>query len=280
MRKWDSKKMKLKTFVPNLKRWIGRYVGQFASVDPDIQAALDLKLAHTRRVSDAAKDIGKSEGLFGEALHMAEVTALLHDIGRFEQFQKYKTFSDAKSEDHAALGVHVIQKEGILQSIEDEKAQIILEAVRCHNKAALPVTENATGLFFMKLLRDADKVDIWYVVTDYYRRAHERRNETLELNLPDAPWVSDAVCRSLMEGDIVQMKDMRTLNDFKLLQLGWIYDVNFKRTFEIVKERRYLEQIRGALPEKSIPIDAVYQRALAYLDEKTGDTQTKKGAAP
>ena len=29
---------------------------------PTSKAALDLKLAHTRRVSDAIKDIGKSEG--------------------------------------------------------------------------------------------------------------------------------------------------------------------------------------------------------------------------
>ena len=271
--------MEFETFVPNLKRWIERYVAQFASADPDIQAALDLKLAHTRRVNDAIKDIGKSEGLSRDALYLAEATALLHDIGRFEQFQKYKTFSDARSEDHAALGVHVIKKEGILQPIDDEKAQMILKAVQYHNKAALPVTEKGTGPFFMKLLRDADKVDIWYVVTDYYRHAREKRNETLELNLPDAPRVSDAVCRSLIKGDIIQMKDLKTLNDFKLLQIGWIYDVNFKRTFEIVKERRYLEQIRKALPERSNSIDAVYRRALAYLDAKIGDTQTKEGVA-
>ena len=274
--------MELKTFMPELKRWLKRYVAQYASADPDIQEALDLKLAHTRRVSDAVKDIGKSEGLFGEALCMAETTALLHDIGRFEQFQKYKTFSDARSEDHAALGVDVIEKEGILQSIDNEKAQMILKAVWYHNKAALPVMENGTGLFFMKLLRDADKVDIWHVVTDYYRHARERRSEAIELNLPDAPQVSDAVCCSLMKGDIVQMKDLKTLNDFKLLQMGWIYDVNFKRTFEIVREKRYLEQIRKALPERSTRIDTVYQRALAYLDVRTVDRQknTKEGVAP
>ena len=109
------------------------------------------------------------------------------------------------------MGVHVIKKEGILQPIDNDKAQMILKAVQYHNKAALPVTENETALFFMRLLRDADKVDIWYVVTDYYRHAHEGRNETLELNLPDAPRVSDAVCHSLMKGNIVQMKDMKNL---------------------------------------------------------------------
>ena len=259
--------------LPKLRLWIERYVAQYTSADPDIQAALDLKLAHTKRVSHAIQDIGKSEGLLGEALCLAEITALLHDIGRFEQFQRYKTFSDLKSEDHAALGVYVIKKERLLQSIKEEMAQMILNIIMYHNKATLPTTEKARELFFMKLLRDADKVDIWHLVTDYYRHAHERRNQTIELNLPDTPEVSDAVYRSLMKGDIVRMKDLRTLNDFKLFQLGWIYDVNFRRTFRIVKERRYLEQIRKALPKKSNPIDEVYQRTMAYLDKRASDTQ-------
>ena len=126
----------------------------------------------------------------------------------------------------------------------------------------------------MKLLRDADKVDIWRVVTDYYRDARHERNQTIELNLPDTPSISDAVCRSLMKGNIVKMADLETLNDFKLLQIGWIYDVNFHRTFQIVQERGYLEKIRQALPSGSIRIKAVYERALAYLDLKANKRQS------
>ena len=265
--------MELGTLLPKLKAWIEHYAARYTSPDPDVQAALDLKLAHTKRVGHAIEDIGKSEGLWGEELCLAEITALLHDIGRFEQFKRYKTFADLKSEDHAALGVYVIEEERLLQSVNEKTAQMILKAVMHHNKAVLPSTENGRALFFMKLLRDADKVDIWHVVTDYYRHAHERRNQTIEMNFPDTPEVSDAVYYSLMKGDIVQTSDLKTLNDFKLFQLGWIYDVNFKRTFQIVKERKYLEQIREALPKKSDPIDEVYQRAIAYLYKKTGDTQ-------
>ena len=96
-------RMNLKTFIPELKNRFEQYVKQFASPDPNIQAALDLKQAHTRRVCEAIVDIG-------EDLLMAEATALLHDIGRFEQFRRYKTFSDARSENHALLGVKVIQE--------------------------------------------------------------------------------------------------------------------------------------------------------------------------
>ena len=263
--------MNLKTFIPELKNRFEQYVKQFASPDPNIQAALDFKQAHTRRVCKAILDIGCHEGLKGEDLHMAEATALLHDIGRFEQFRRYKTFSDARSENHALLGVRVIQENAILEGIDSQTTRTIVRAVKCHNRAFLPVRENGRGLFFMKLLRDADKVDIWRVVTDYYRGAHHERNPAIELNLPDTPGISDAVCGPLMKGEIVEMKDIRTLNDFKLLQIGWIYDVNFRRTFQIVQERGYLEQIRQALPENSLRVKSVYEQALRYLRHKASE---------
>ena len=93
------------------------------------------------------------------------------------------------------------------------------------------------------------------------------------MNLPDTPDISHAVYRSLLKGEIVQMKDLGTLNDFKLLQIGWIYDVNFRRTFQIVREKRYLEQIREALPPDSLSIRTVYEKAVTYLSLKANEKQ-------
>lgn len=260
--------MDLETYLPELKRWFEEYVEKFASPDPSIQAALDLKQAHTRRVCEAILDIGTHEGLSREDLRLAEAAALLHDIGRFEQYKKYRTFSDVRSENHALLGVRVIRENKILEGIDPNSAETIIHAVQYHNRAVIPHSDNGRRIFFTKLLRDADKVDIWRVVTDYYRDSHESRNQTIELNLPDTPEISDAVCRSLMEGKIVQVGDLRTLNDFKLLQIGWIYDINFLRTFQIVKEREYLEKIREALPETSACVNRVYERAKNYMNRK------------
>jgi hypothetical protein len=96
--------------------------------------------------------------------------------------------------------------------------------VRYHNRASLPVGEEERCLFFLKMLRDADKIDIWRVVTDYYQNAGNKRNRTIELGLPDVDGVSGPVYESLMNGKIAQMADLKTLNDFKLLQIGWVYD--------------------------------------------------------
>ena len=65
---------------------------------------------------------------------------------------------------------------------------------------------------------------------------------------------------------MVQMDDIKSLNDFKLLQMGWIYDVNFRRAFQIAKERRYLEKIRRALPEEECVVK-VFDLAMMHLQK-------------
>ena len=51
-------------------------------------------------------------------IYTARAAALLHDAGRFQQYAEYKTFSDALSEDHAELGVKVIQNSGLLDNVK------------------------------------------------------------------------------------------------------------------------------------------------------------------
>jgi hypothetical protein len=258
--------MNAQSMLPRLKERFEGYVGQFSSDDTVIRENIDLKVAHTRRVCEAIIDIGGSLDLCEEDLCVAEASALLHDIGRFQQYIQYRTFSDYRSEDHAALGVKVIKDNRLLAGFEPGTGQIILKVVGYHNRASLPPGEEGRCLFFLKLLRDADKVDIWRVVTDYYQHRGDKRNHTIELDLPDTDRVSEPVYNALMNGKLAQMADLKTLNDFKLLQMGWVYDLNFPRTFQIVRERGYLEKIRNALPKESIPVSEIYERARSYLE--------------
>jgi len=276
--------MNPQSLLPRLKHWFEDYVTQFSSDDPILQENVDLKAKHTRRVCKDVIDIGASLDLSKEDLCIAEASALLHDIGRFEQYSRYRTFSDYRSEDHAALGVKIIQAKRVLDRLEPAAADIIVRVVGYHNRAVLPVGEGERCLFFLKLLRDADKVDIWRVVTEYYQNAENNRSQTIELNLPDIEGVSDPVYEALMNGKLVQMADLKTLQDFKLLQIGWIYEVNFPGTFQIVREKKYLEKIRDALPQEVPRITAIYERASAYLDGNSSACSinqrgVRKGAA-
>jgi HD superfamily phosphodiesterase len=261
--------MNAQSLLPRLKAWFEEYIHQFSSYDPIVQENMDLKAEHTRRVCHAVRDIGRSLDLSEEDLCLAEASALLHDIGRFEQFRRYRTFSDYRSENHATLGVKVIQANRVLEGLEFAAADIIVRVVEYHNRASLPDEEEDRCLFFLKLLRDADKVDIWRVVTEYYQNAGNNRNKTIELDLPDIGGISDPVYESLMNGKLVQMADLKTLDDFKLLQIGWIYDVSFPRTFQIVREKKYLEKIRDALPQESPRLTEIYERARAHLERNS-----------
>ena len=80
--------MGAQSVLPALKIWFGAYIRRFSSEDPIVQENIDLKAEHTRRVCDAIKDIGASLSLKDEELCLAEMAALLHDLGRFEQFRR------------------------------------------------------------------------------------------------------------------------------------------------------------------------------------------------
>ncbi|MCF8025044.1 MAG: HD domain-containing protein [Desulfobacteraceae bacterium] len=228
---------------------------------------MDLKRDHTLRVCENIMDIGRSLNLCENELRIAGTAALLHDIGRFEQYRQYGTFSDYQSEDHAALGVTVIQNEGILSGFDPETAGLITRVVRYHNRAALPAEEDERCLFFLKMVRDADKMDIWRVMTEYYITGGNTRNPAIGLNLPDTPHISDKIHENLCRGRLAQMSNLKTLNDLKLLQMGWVYDLNFRRTFELVREKGYLEMLRNTLPPQSRRAADIYSKARAYLEQ-------------
>ena len=210
----------------SLRGWFEQYVATFHSEDPEIQYNFDLKRDHTRRVCMEILDIGNHVGLGSRALFLAEILAWFHDIGRFEQYARYGTFFDLKSEDHAALGVHILKEHHVLRALDEQTQDLILRCISYHNRASLPAEESETCLFFSRLLRDADKLDIWRVLTRYYHEKGNNRNQTIELDLEDAPEVSQEVYEDLLAGRIVRSDALRTLTDFKFLQMGWVYDLS------------------------------------------------------
>jgi hypothetical protein len=117
-----------------------------------------------------------------------------------------------------------------------------------HNAFSVPRKESEDVIFFIKLIRDADKLDIWRVFLEYYESPDEQRASAVGLGLPDAPGYSEPVLSALYEKRIVSLSEIKTLNDFKILQLSWIFDLNFEPAYELLSERRYIDKIIAHLP--------------------------------
>ncbi len=254
--------------LQDFKSWFSTYVFSFKNGDADLLENINLKELHTHKVCDAIKDIGISLGLNEEALRFAEVIALFHDIGRFEQYRIYNTFMDSKSVNHASLGVEILLKNKVLENLSSDKAELILKAIRYHNSPYLPENETEECIFLSKLLRDADKFDIYRVVTEHYiEKRSGKSNKAIELNLPDSFDISEDVYRDILNRKSVNFKDVKNLNDFKLLQLAWVFDINFPRTYMHIKNMKYLNIIHDSMPDTTA-IKEVFLLILDYLDNQ------------
>ncbi|MGB3943996.1 MAG: HD domain-containing protein [Methanothrix sp.] len=267
--------------LEGLLSWFSGYVQAFKTGDFDADRNIILKEDHTFRVRGEIRDIGLSLALPGEDLCLAEAAALLHDIGRFPQYAMYKTFSDLRSCDHAALSVQVLREEGVLDGIDPGERELILRAISYHNRASIPEEESdGRCLFFSRLLRDADKLDVWALLIDYHhqRRIEGRRNPALEMDLPDGPGVSEKVSLDIRRGEIVKVKDLENSNDFKLLLASWIFDINFRSALVSVRDRGYLDTTRDLLPWSG-EVDLIFDLLRSRLDERIGPGDRRDGVA-
>lgn len=253
----------------SFQRWFSDYVGGYYTEDPAHDQTVRLKQEHTDRVCKEIVMLGQAFNLPSQDMLLAETMALFHDLGRFEQYATYGTFEDARSENHAALGLRELAKHDVLSVCSDEEQRLITKAIGYHNVRALPENELERTLFFAKLLRDADKLDIWRVFIDYYDGRYEETNSTIVLGLPNGSACSPKIVNALHLERMADTRDMATLNDYKLLQISWVFDVNFEPTFRAVCERRYVEKITATLPQTR-EIREVVSTVLAYLQKKEG----------
>lgn len=77
------------------------------------------------------------------------------------------------------------------------------------------------------------------------------------LGFPIPTEISTKIIDSILDSRLADVNDMKTVNDFKLLQVGWVFDLNFPRTYQIFKQRRYLEKLSAALPQTDTVVNAI-----------------------
>jgi hypothetical protein len=251
-----------------LKTWFDNFVAGFYGSDDYVNANIKMKEDHSGRVCAEMLYLAGELKLDENQRLLAETIALLHDVGRFPQFLKYRTYNDPRSTNHALLALDVLKKENILAPFSADERKIIETAIRLHGDKTLP--DNLTGdtLLLSKMIRDADKLDIYFVITSRYTRHREDpENFKLEIEFPDLPRCSPHVIDSLMTGERIDYKTLKTWNDMKLCILGWVYDVNFVPTLKRIHERKCLENILEFLPDTE-EVRKVRDKIFAYIDSR------------
>lgn len=251
----------------NIQLWFDNYSSNFTIDNEEVQLNLELKRNHSFNTVEIISDLSQSNNVTERKTSIAKTCALLHDVGRFEQLTKYETFSDTEHENHIDLGLSVLRTENVFNDLDEESVEIILEAIRYHEISELPKSINENAIEVVKLLRDADRIDILNIVSKYYSECKSGTNKRLELELTDKSEISKKVYKAIMDEKVVSKKDVLTLNELKLHQMSWVFDLNYKKSFKIVSEKNYLKKIYESLPKKDEVID-MYRQMKIFIENR------------
>ena len=222
--------------------------------DAQIVDGIVLKEKHTWKVTNNCERLAKHLGLNEHDKLLAKMIGLFHDVGRFRQFTIYRTFNDALSENHAKLGLSVIKDLSFMKKLSEDDLATLNFAIGNHNAKEIAPTDNKRFLSFAKLIRDADKIDIYRVLKPY-------------LGPTDGTGCSPDFVELFVQGMQCDYTKMRTQDDRKLVRLMWVYDINYAWSLQQIINDNYIEEIIGNLPHDEAMMKGI-NRLREYMQKK------------
>ena len=162
----------MRELLRRMHDWMSRYMKSFYSDDAQVQQGILIKETHTGYVTANCIELAKFLKLSTHDTELAEIIGLFHDVGRFRQYSIYKTFNDADSEDHADLALKVIDELEFFKELSAQDYDVVRFAIQNHNKKTVAPCDDERKILFAKLIRDADKLDIYRVLEPFLAQAN------------------------------------------------------------------------------------------------------------
>jgi len=245
--------------------WFDAYTRDYVARAPkDILLTVQSKISHTMRVLAHVRGILKETTLRSDLAPVAEVAAILHDVGRFPQLVSSASFDDRTGYNHAEEGERILRKSEVLEPFDEPFRELVLTAVRLHNLGVLPDSLTDDERLILEILRDADKLDAL-------------RN-TVKYMSPDTPYgkalksgmvwhnteVSDEVVELTLKRKLIPFSSIKWSNDFVLFLTGWIHDLHFPYAYRHLHESGTFEALLDALPDGP-PFDRIKKQLRSDL---------------
>ncbi len=253
--------------VTGYREWFRGYCRSFTGrTDQDRRNYL-MKESHTYSVCDNALLIARGLALDERETELAAAIGLFHDVGRFPQYRDYRTFRDSVSKNHAVLSAQVLLEQHALRGLPKRDRDLVIHAVVLHNVFSVPARLPERTLLHSRLIRDADKLDIWRIFIEILALPEAERPSAAGLGLPEEEGYSPQILPLLEQRRMVLLTQLRTLNDFKLLQLAWVYDLNFLPSLRLVRDRDIISRLTATLPRTDEVLRAV-DAVRRYVQER------------
>jgi hypothetical protein len=194
---------------------------------------------------------------------LARAIALLHDTGRFAQLRRCGSFSDVTGENHAKLSCDAIREAGVDGWFDGADARVLITAVAQHNAFRPSYPQDPRAAAHVKVIRDADKLDIFRINTD---KAATRRY-TLDNASPRGDFNEKLIAGALRHENL-SYKDVHSSEDWAVFNIGLVYDLNFPASFQEALRTRYVESILSPYIGQHPRIPDIIRAANAYMEAR------------
>ncbi len=228
--------------------WFDHMVASYSSRDHKLMHNLKLKYIHSKSTMEKTEALAQSLDLCPEYIIIAKVIGLLHDSGRFPQYFHYRTFRDSQSENHATSAVRMLKEEKVLESWDSQAQDWVYTAIQHHNAYQLPPLEDENGKLFAHIIRDADKLDIYQIMS----------HETFDLGLTPHGNPSPAIMQAIRNKKCAHYSHIQHETDFKLLQLSWVFDLQFDFSRSYLMSKGLWKQFQATLPKSPTTEEAIH----------------------
>lgn len=254
--KGKRKKMDLE----KAKQQFIQFANQYDSKNPKVKSRVE----HTFRVMQISEEIARKMKLSAEKIELARLIGLLHDIGKFEGLIK----GAETSKEHGDMGVEILLEDKFLRKFiqNDTYDTIILTAVKNHSKIKIEGNLSEEEALFCKLIRDADKLDIFYEAAEIFWKDAKEEMENSKIAVE--------VEAALKVGKVVERKQGEKFKgvDRVLHIIGFIYDLNFQESFQIIKENnninKILDRFDYQIPETKEKMKKITKTVNQYINQK------------
>lgn len=247
-----------------VRAWLESYVGGFLGGDGVLGEVSAIKWTHSLQVARHCREIAVELDWSGHDVALAELLGLLHDAGRFSQFAEYGTFVDSASVDHGKRGAEVVRDAGVLDSLSTADRSRIIEGILAHNRRDISETTSQEALPFVRLVRDADKLDIFRIIMERIGGGAYREHLRSALQIERIGPATPGAVAEILRNETVSNGNIRTVADFGLMQVSWVFDINYPPALRRILDGGFIDRIVECLPD-----DPGVREAVLHIRELT-----------
>ena len=233
--------------LENAKKEFKKYISNYDINNLNIER----KVEHSYRVAEISKRIAKSLDISNEEAEVAELIGLLHDIAKIDQKSNMSIYKDLENVEHGNAATIILERNNYIRKYikNDKYDNIIKTAIINHSKYEIERRLDNKTLMFCKIIRDADKVDIFY--------------EAINIFWKNKKCIENGISKKV-EDDFKNKKQV--LNQDKITELdkvvsiiSFIYDINYMESFKLIKENDYINKIIDKFEIKDIKVKEQFE---------------------